>query len=224
MHVIIVGIGSIGTDLADFLSREGNHRIVLVEKDPELGKSLASRFDALVLEGDGTEPDVLRKADIEEADVLVAITESDALNTVIAMLGKQFGVPKVIVKLVEPGLRRACREIGVDAIVSPNLSTANEILTFIRGRGNLDLSYAASKGLRLGEFTLDPGQADESAHLEFPKGSLVAAILREDQAIVPSGSPSYKKGDTLLVIAQDAKTMDRVIDMMERAKQEPETT
>ncbi len=218
MRVIIAGLGNVGTDLAELLIREGGHRLVLIDENRELCQEAANKFDALVLEGDGTEPDVLRRAEVQEADALVATTDSDALNTVIAMLGKQFGVPRIIVKLVDVGLRSACNEIGVDAIVSPNLSAANEILGMIHGRGRLDFSFAMSKGARLGEFTVDADQV--LADTPLPKGALIALIIRQDRAIVPHEKPVFKEGDTLVVVADDDKILENVQQIFKKPQDE----
>ena len=96
MRVIIVGIGDIGYELARDLTRGGSHEVVLIDNNEARCEDLSEEFDALVLEGDGTHPELLQKALIEESDALVASTNSDALNTVIAMLAKRFGVPTII--------------------------------------------------------------------------------------------------------------------------------
>lgn len=219
MRVIIAGLGSIGTDLADLLIREGTHQLVLVDENHELCQDAASNFDALVLEGDGTDPDVLRRAEAEQADVLVVTTDSDAYNTVIAMLGKQFGVPRIIVKLVDIGLRSACNEIGVDAIVSPNISAANDMLSMIHGRGGMDFSFAISRGARLGEFSVDAAQVAKLAEVALPKGTLIAAIIRQDKAIVPEAKATLQAGDTVIIVAQDDKRLEKVKELFKKTEQ-----
>jgi trk system potassium uptake protein len=220
MRIIIAGLGSIGTDLADLLIREGSHQLVLIDEDHKLCQDAANNFDALVLEGDGTDPGVLRRAEADQADVLVATTDSDAYNTVIAMLGKQFGVPRIIVKLVGIGLRSACNELGVDAIVSPNISASNDMLSMIHGRGGMDFSFAMSRGARLGEFTVDEDQVSKLAEIELPKGTLIAAIIRQDKAMIPEGKTTLHEGDTIVVVAQDDKTLDKVKDILKNTQEE----
>lgn len=210
MRVIIVGLGGVGRELAELLIREGGHQLVLVDEDRELCEQLAERYDALVLEGDGTEPELLRRAGVGEADVLIAATDSDPLNTVIAMLGRQFDVPKIIVKLNDLGLRPACQEIGVDAIVSPNLSTANEILAMIHGYRWLDFSLIVRGGARLAEFSPGVARGRRLADLPLPQGSLIVSLIRQDRAIVPGGETKLKEGDLVVVLAQDDKTLERV--------------
>lgn len=210
MRVIIVGLGNVGKELAELLIREGNHQLILIDEDSELCERLATKYDALVLQGDGTEPELLRQAGAGEADVLVATTDSDALNTVIAILGKQFGVPQIIVKLIDLGLRPACQEIGVDAIVSPNLSVANEILAIVHGYRWLDFSLIVHGGAKLAEFAPGGAKGKRLADLPLPRGSLVVSIIREDKAIVPHGEIKLKEGDLLVVIAEDERTMEQV--------------
>ncbi|MGB5548276.1 MAG: TrkA family potassium uptake protein, partial [Polyangiales bacterium] len=113
MRVIIVGIGDIGYELTRDLTRSGSHEVVLIDSNEARCKELSEEFDAFVLQGDGTHPELLQKALVEESDALVASTNSDALNTVIAMLAKRFGVPTIIVKLKDLGLRPACQAMGV---------------------------------------------------------------------------------------------------------------
>ncbi|MFQ6117407.1 MAG: potassium channel family protein, partial [Candidatus Bipolaricaulia bacterium] len=214
MRVIIVGLGNVGRELAELLIREGGHQLVLIDEDSELCERLATKYDALVLQGDGTEPEVLRQAGAGEADALVATTDSDALNTVIAMLGKQFGVPQIIVKLIDLGLRPACQEIGVDAIVSPNLSVANEILAIIHGYRWLDFSLIVRGGAKLAEFAPGEAKGKRLADLPLPRGSLVVSIIREDRAIVPHGEVKLKEGDLLVVVAEGERTMEKVRDIL----------
>lgn len=214
MRVIIVGLGNVGRELAELLIREGGHQLVLIDEDSELCERLATKYDALVLQGDGTEPEILRQAGAGEADALVATTDSDALNTVIAMLGKQFGVPQIIVKLIDLGLRPACQEIGVDAIVSPNLSVANEILAIIHGYRWLDFSLIVRGGAKLAEFAPGKAKGKRLADLPLPRGSLVVSIIREDRAIVPHGEVKLKEGDLLVVVAEDERTMEKVRDIL----------
>ena len=224
MRIIIVGMGNVGRQLAELLSREKNNQLVLIDKDRELCEQLATKYDALVLQGDGTEPELLRQAGAKEADALVATTESDALNTVIAMLGRQFDVPKIIVKLNDLGLRPACQEIGVDAIVSPSLSAASEILSIIHGYHWLDFSIIVRAGAKLAELTPAAATGQRLADLALPHGSLIVSIIRQDKAIVPHGGIKLREGDLLVVLAEDEKTLEKVRAILQEPRQgEPET-
>jgi trk system potassium uptake protein TrkA len=85
LHILIVGGGLVGSTLAARLS-EGGSDVVLVERDTDLVRQLAAKLDVQVVEGNGTVARVLREAGIESAEIVVAMTESDEANMVVALL------------------------------------------------------------------------------------------------------------------------------------------
>lgn len=210
MRVVIVGVGYIGHELAANLSHRGNVELVLVDVDEGRCEELAGELDALVLHGDGTDPEILKKARVAEADALVATTGSDATNTVIAMLGNRMGVPQVIVQLDGVGLRAACREIGVSKIIAPKISAAAEILGALYGFDRLDFSLVMRGGLRLVELSADGAPGKRIAELDLPEGALVVAVLRGDDVLVPRGQTKLQEGDVLLVLVESGSVLDRV--------------
>ncbi len=215
MRVVIVGVGDIGRELAENLIRRGGHEVVLVDSDEGRCEQLAAELDALVLHGDGTDPELLKKARVAEADALIATTGSDAINTVIAMLGHRLGVPNVVVKLNDVGLRAACREIGVRKIIAPKISAAAEIFASLYGFDRLDFSLVVRGGLQLVEIELPPdaGAVGRTlGELELPKGALVVAVLRErgERAFVPRGDTKLQAGDVLLVLGEREATLEKV--------------
>ena len=210
MRVIIVGMGHVGSQLARELSQRKSVELVLIDSDPEKCRALAEELDALVLEGDGTDPELLKKADVKKTDALVAATNSDALNTVVAMLGKQFSVETIIVKLDEVGLRTACQEIGVSHIISPKTSAVTEIISVLYGYNVLDFSMLIKGGVRLGELTAGEMVGKRVEEIEFPQGVLVIAVFRGDTVVVPAGPTRVQEDDRLLIIAENEKAMSAV--------------
>jgi len=210
MRVIIVGMGHVGSQLARELSQRKAVELVLIDSDPEKCRALADELDALVLEGDGTDPELLKKADVKKADALVAATHSDALNTVVAMLGKQFSVETIIVKLDEVGLRTACQEIGVSHIISPKFSAVTEIIGVLYGYNILDFSMLIKGGVRLGELRAGEMVGKRIEEIEFPQGVLVIAVFRDEKVVVPAGQTRIQEDDRLLIIAENVKALDAV--------------
>ncbi|MDH3359998.1 MAG: NAD-binding protein, partial [Desulfobulbaceae bacterium] len=92
MRIVITGIGDIGRELAGMLNRREGNELILIDSDEKICEKLAAEIDGLVLHGDGTDPAILKKAGLAEADALIATTPSDPINTVIAMLGHRMGV------------------------------------------------------------------------------------------------------------------------------------
>jgi len=221
MRVIIVGIGSIGRELARNLSQRSNMELVLIDSDEEKCEDLSRDFDALVLHGDGTESNLLDKAGARKADALIASTESDPLNTVIGMMAKKMKVPKVVVKLTDINLRTVCKEIGVDYIVSPTLSAATEISSLLYGHEILDFSILIRGGSRLIELSPGKTAGKKIRNIDLPMGSLIISIIREDHAIIPKGNTEILENDILLILAESDKIANKLKDIFGELKVAP---
>lgn len=214
MKIIIVGAGDTGWSVLSSLREQGGDDIVVVDVDEDRCDLVSTEFDVLVLEGDGTDPALLDKAQIGEADALVATTGSDPLNTVVAMLGRQAGVETVVVKLEGAGLRSACREIGVTAIVSPAISTAAEIHGTLRGVRYLDFSVAARGELRLDDLGCESIGGETIASLDLPDNVLVVAVLREDEPVFPSPDLELETSDRLLALVEGEEALESLRDRL----------
>jgi len=229
MRVIITGIGDVGRQLAEDLSNRGGYQLVLIDEDEEKCDELSQELDALVLNGDGTEPEILKKAGVKEADALVATTESDALNMVIAILAKKFSVPQVVVKLNRTGLRTTCRELGVDHVISPKLSAAMEISSLLHGYDVLDFSLLIRGGARMTEIAPGDMVGRRVEEVDLPSGALIIAILREGVATIPKGDTQLQEGDILLILTESEKKMEQLKDIfgqleLKRAKRPGEVS
>jgi len=202
VKVIVVGAGNLGQELALELAGARRHDVVLIDADASVCKAAAAHLDALVLHGDGTDPAVLAEAGLARADALVAVTGSDAINTVVAILGRRAGVGRVIVKLDHLGLRPACDEIGVDAVIAPTLAAAAHIVSALHGTDRLDFSVVSRGGLRLVELEAGKGLTATLSELGVPDGVLVVAVLRGDQVLMPRGRTAIAGGDVLLTLVE----------------------
>ncbi len=218
MRVVIAGAGSIGRELANNLIKEKDNEIVFIDKDEEKCERVSEEFDALVITGDASDPQILKKAEIEDADALVALTNSDPLNTVIAMLGNRFEVKKIIVKLNDLSLRSACDEIGVDKIVTPKVSAAAEIFSTLFGLERENLSIIVSGGLKL--VTIEVGSAKDKKieSIDIPEGSHIVAIKRDDDVMIPRRDLKLKKGDELLIIIEKRELLDELKNLLDKEK------
>lgn len=196
-------MGEIGLEVAKSLVSEGNHDVVLVDRDGELCTKISEELDALVIEGDGTQPEILQKAQIESADALVATTDSDPINTVVAILGRQFGVETVIVKLIGLGLRAACQEIGVSKIIAPAFTAAAEIRDALTGFSRLDFSVVSQRGgLHFVDIEASGVAGITVGDLELPSSCHVVALLRDERLRLPSPDLKIEVSDVLLMLVK----------------------
>ena len=92
MRIIVIGAGLVGSTLAQKLSQEG-HSVTVIEKERNIVSDLSEKFDVLCLVGDATSPKLLKRAGIEITDLLIAVTDHDAVNILVGSIGARFGVP-----------------------------------------------------------------------------------------------------------------------------------
>ena len=125
-YTVIIGCGRLGANLANTLSEEGEN-VLILDKDKDSFRKLSSSFGGLAVEGDGTELDTLKAADVQRADTVVAVTNNDNVNIMIAQIAKEcFSVKKVISRLFDPERECVYQELGIDTIC-PAVLSANEI-------------------------------------------------------------------------------------------------
>jgi trk system potassium uptake protein TrkA len=210
MKVVIVGAGDTGMNLARKLGDRQGVDLVLIDADEERCKLASNELEALVLHGDATDPEILKQAQLDHADVLAVLTGSDPLNTVVAMLGRRFEVAKIMVRLNGLGLRSACQSIGVYKIVTPKISAADEMLSAIYGYDRLNLSRLARKGLRLVALAADKAKGKRISELKMPEGAHLVALLRRNEAQIPHGRTALEADDELLVLVEKEADLDQV--------------
>ncbi len=177
----------------------------IIEPDRERCLELAERLDkALVLVGDATDQELLEMEGIEEVDGFVAYTTSDATNILSGLLAKSHEAHRVVVRIGRIEYIPLVSRIGIDAAVSPRLSTVNTILKYVR-RGGV-LSVAALRGIdaEVIEFSVSSDSriiGRRVADIHFPEHSLVGAVQRGDLIIIPDGDTVFAPGDQVTVLA-----------------------
>lgn len=216
MQIIIVGCGKIGTTIAEQLSAEG-HDIMIVDSDESVVKSLAARLDIMGVTGNGATHTVLAEAGVEEADLLIAVTESDELNLLCCMVGKKAGAGHTIARVRNPEYNQDIgfikSELGLAMTINPEyaasyemarllrLPSAIEIDTFARGRVEL-LEYKIPEGnILAGKSLVDVGKNIKS-------DVLICAVERNEDVFIPNGSFVLNAGDVISIVASTGNARD----------------
>lgn len=202
--VIILGGGRIGFYLGEKLCSLGI-KPKIIEQNHDRCRDLAERLpEALILEGDGSDLDLLKREGIKETDGFVAVTGFDEENLLLALLAKQMGAKHVIAKVSRPNYAQLVERLGVDAAISPLLITASAILRYIRGGRLLSLVLLLNGQAEVVELILQPESrmvGKPLSRLGLPKGVIVGAIKRRQQIIIPKGDVALQGGDRLVVFA-----------------------
>lgn len=203
-NVLIIGGGRIGFYLAERLIASGM-KVKIIEQDAERAQELANRLpEVLILKGDGTDVDLLKREGIHETDGFVAVTGFDEENLLMALLTKQLGAKMVIAKVSRPSYAPLVERLGVDAAISPRLITISDILRFVRGGRVLSLVLLLNEQAEVLELIAQPGSRIVGRTLSssgLPKGVIIGAISRDKKIIIPKGNEVIQPEDRLVVFA-----------------------
>jgi trk system potassium uptake protein len=205
MFVFIVGGGNIGSHLAKMLL-EGGHTVKVIEERPALLEKLPKELPAeVIVAGDGSSPLTLENAGILKANVLAAVTGSDETNLVVTSLGRfEFNVPRVIARVNNP--KNAWlfnQEMGVDVA----LNQADILARLVAEEMSLGDMMTLLK-LRKGEFSLieekvhplSPSANKSLREIELPNESVIVAIIRKNQLLIPHGDTVLQPADEVLAL------------------------
>jgi trk system potassium uptake protein TrkA len=211
--VTIIGGGDVGFRLAQRLEATRDIELRVVERDKRRGELLAASLRrALVLNGDGTDLELLEAEEIGRSDVLVSVIDNDERNLFASLLGRQLGVRKIITRVSRPGNLRLFERVGIDVALSARGAAVASVVHQIQGgRANL-LAVLEEGQATIVEITVPPGYRPHAlAEMQAPSQSIVGAILRGTDVIVPRGQDQIRPHDRLLVFAT-AASVGRVRD------------
>ncbi|MFQ5967643.1 MAG: Trk system potassium transporter TrkA [Acidimicrobiia bacterium] len=205
MRVIIVGAGAVGSYLADRLSNEGQD-VVLIESDPVRASQLQDELDALVITGNGAARDVLEEAQVDRADLLIAVSDNDGANILACRTASEMGVRKTVARVEDPGLRSGLAELGVNVVIDPGTSLADELLTLVHHEGLSEMIEFGNGELILTGGFVQPGAPITMGPLyelrqTLGQGDWVAvAVVRNGETIVAHGPTTIGEGDHVLLM------------------------
>lgn len=167
--------------------------------------------NALIILGDGTDQEVLDNEDIQSADATIALTSMDEENLISSLYAHQCGVPKVILKINRHNYIPIVKKIGLESIISPKLTTANNILRYVRALDNSQgiavekLYKILDDEAEVAEFTVKDSPSLVNIKLKdlnLKKDVLIGALVRNKKIIIPYGNDFIKEGDKIIVVTK----------------------
>ncbi len=198
MQVVIIGCGKVGAKLAQVLSEEGNE-IVIVSNDPKAFKNLPHDFDGVTLTGVPIDQDVLKMAGIENADVLVAVTEDDNVNIMVCQVAKEiFKVPKVVARIYNPAREHVFHQFGLETIC-PTDVTVNVMRAMLESNDDVSTHNIGNTSILFKHIKLPDGYIGKRIDQVKLKQSMVFGIMRSGEFILANTAGRLVKGDILVV-------------------------
>jgi trk system potassium uptake protein TrkA len=200
---MVLGGGRAGFYLAQRLLASGLV-VKIIEQDEERCNYLVSGLKgaALVICGDCTELELLQDENLSEMDALVSLTGNDEENLMLALLGKQQGVPKVVAKVSRSNFVPLIERLGIDRAVNPVLISAGEMARFVQGGEIASLSFLFGGQAEAVEIVVPDGAeiiGKSLADAKIPRGLVIGAAVRQGQVVIPDGHFVVESGDRVIV-------------------------
>ncbi len=213
INIVIAGAGDMGYHLAEHLSFEAQN-ITLIDLDKELLANAADNLDVLTIVGDSASLEVLLKANVRNANMVMAVTTSEDTNLLTAMLAKQLGAKKVIARVrnheyLRLENMRFFQNLGVDHLIAPSVLCSEEIYHMVEnstfsdifefGGGKLDVV-----GITLDEYSsLINKKLSETRSNPILKNIRIIAIVRNQMTLIPKGDTVIRNNDHVFFISND---------------------
>ncbi len=215
MNIAIVGAGKLGRKVATALLG-GNYEITIIDKNEEKLQKVANQMDVMTINADAREISVLTNMGIDKFQYLLAATDNDETNIVIASFAKKLGCRRVIARVREPEHMNQFffikEKMGIDSIVNPDLAITLEIHKYLAEKYTLNNGIFTSGKIALTEFYARHyprviGLTIPQIKEMFPN-MLIAAISRKGKVIIPHGGDEIRREDILYVIGEKDEILE----------------
>lgn len=216
MKIIIVGCGKVGTTLAEQLNRE-NHDITLIDTNGEAIQNISDSADVMGVTGNGAVYQVQMEAGIQDADLLIATTNSDELNMLCCLIAKKAGNCHTIARIRNPEysseIRYIREELNLSLAINPELAAAREIARLLRFPSAIKIEPFAKGRIELLKFLIPEHSLLNDMRVmdvvnRLKSNVLICVVERGNDVVIPDGNFVMKKGDKISFIASHQGSAD----------------
>jgi trk system potassium uptake protein len=205
-RIVIAGGGNIGLFVAKTIEqRQNRSKVKMIEHGRERAVAIADALRrTVVLNGSALDQKLLLEADIQEADLMIALTNNDQVNILSSVMAKRLGCKSNLALINNPTYLDITKSIGIDATVNPGTVTVSRILQHVR-RGRIRAVHSIQRGaaeiIEAEALETSPLVGPFLRELDLPDGMRIGAIYRDGEVIKPSGSLRIKPKDRVVIFA-----------------------
>ena len=205
MQIVVIGNGSVGNALVAMLCDEG-HNVTVIDENAYEIETVVNRYDVFGVTGSGSSIAIQKEAGVPDCDILIAVAQSDELNLLCCMIGKQLGAKHTIARVRDPGYLKQIsfmsKKMGIDMIVNPEFEAAREAARLIRFPAAMKLDKFARGQVEVVEIQIGEGHpfiglALKDFKNKFNTSALICAAVRGEEAVIPGGDFVICEGDVI---------------------------
>lgn len=205
-RIVIAGGGNIGLHVARTLEqRQSRYRVKMIESTRERAVAVADELrKTIVLHGSALDQKLLQEADIQDADLMVALTNNDQVNILASVMAKRLGCKGNLALINNPAFHDIAGTLGIDAYVNPRSITISRVLQHVR-RGRIRAVHSVHKGLaeviEAEALETSPLVGSALRDVDLPDGMRIGAVYRDGAVLKPSGDLKIKAKDRVVIFA-----------------------
>lgn len=209
MKIIIAGLGKVGRILTEQLVSD-KHDVVVIDQNPDLVNDIVNIYDVLGVTGNCGCYSVQKEAFAGGADLLIATTSSDEINILACLVAKKIGTAHTIARIRNPEYEEQLRlmrsELGLSMVINPEEASARKIAQVLRFPSAVKLEQFSKARFELIEYRIEKdnpltGMKLSDLYQSFKVKVLIAAVVRNQKVLIPSGSQTLMQGDVIYVTA-----------------------
>lgn len=209
MNIIIVGAGKVGYAIAKNLSN-GNDNVTIIDSKMAALERINNNLDVMCVKGNCTSLKVLNEAGIQDADLLITVTNSDELNMLCSLAGKKLGAKHTVARVRNPeydeDITLLTEAVGIDLVINPEKAAAAEISKLIKYPSVCSIDNFAHGKVNMVGFDISESMGlanKEISELTSLRGSILfCGIERDGEMIIPKGDYVFRNNDRVYVIGE----------------------
>ena len=199
MRTVFVGAGKVSIGTAKALIKKG-HEVVIIENDKAKIDALSEEMDCSFLQGDGSQPNLLREVNPEQTDFLFCLTDSDQANVIASLVGRSLGFKRVVTRIGDPQFEVICHELGLKDTIIPSRTISRYLGDMVGGTENVDLSAVLKDEARFFTLTAKEEDAVAAKDLKLPADAKVICYYRDGKFSHADEETTFRIGDEVVIL------------------------
>jgi trk system potassium uptake protein TrkA len=199
MRTVFVGAGEVSIGTAKALIKKG-HEVVIIETDKAKIDELSELMDCSFLQGDGSQPNILREVNPTQTDFLYCLTDSDQANVIASLVGRSLGFKRVVTRIGDPQFEVICHELGLKDTIIPSRTISRYLGDMVGGTENVNLSAVLKDEARFFTLTAKEEDAVAAKDLKLPADAKVICYYRDGKFSHADEETTFRIGDEVVIL------------------------
>ncbi len=209
VKIVVIGNGKVGHTIIQHICSEG-HDVVVIDNDPDAIEDIVNEYDVMGICGNGASVEILESANVEKADMLIAVTCSDETNMLACVIGKKMGVRSVMARVrnyeYNSQISKMTEALDISVVINPEKEAANEILKIINFPEALRVDTFQNGSVDLVELYVPAdspliGKTPAEIFRIYQVKVLICAVQRGEEVTIPDGNFVFETGDIVHITA-----------------------